>query len=435
MSKREFSIPKINDPTRNSDGTLKSREEYERAIREQYAQPTVTQGFARSSTELTEDLARRQYREPTAEDIMRREQMKRPPPRAPSPKGSVGTISGTLLRHRARVAELERIRQEQLAFYAMLEQRYGAVKGDDDSYLVAMERYEYDKEKQKKQQEKRNAGTMVPFQSSDEVEAIIRGMDDEVRKRLHNATLARQRADAHLRAYEREKARKEEEEIERLRREAERIQQEAERLRREHIARMERERLQREAEYREYLERERQRRQRQQEEERFYQQQRQQQRQQHQQQQSQNRSHPGKGASAAAAHNRAPSPQPDESEDPQKAFSRRFPLPQTRQQAFAVLNIPQSSNEQQIKKAYRHGALVLHPDKNPGNEMESTVRYQQLQEAFNLLNPQKGGRKRRVRSKYRKTKKTHRHTRRCYKTHHRRHRHRHRHGPHKTHRY
>ena len=54
---------------------------------------------------------------------------------------------------------------------------------------------------------------MVPFQSADEVEAMVRGMDEEVRERLHRASLARQRADAHLRAYEREKARKEEEEI------------------------------------------------------------------------------------------------------------------------------------------------------------------------------------------------------------------------------
>jgi len=416
MSKREFSIPKIDDPTRNPDGTLKSREEYERAIREQHARPSVTQGFARSSTELTEDFARREYREPTAEDIARREQMKRPPPRAPSPKGSVGTISGTLLRHRARVAELERIRQEQLAFYAMLEQRYGAVKGDDHSYLVAMERYEYDKEKEKKQKEKRDAGTMVPFQSTDEVEAIIRGMDDEVRQRLHNATLARQRADAHLRAYEREKARKEEEEIERLRREAERIREEAERLRREHQARMEYERARREQEYREYLERERQRRQREYEEEQFYQRQRQQQRQQ-QQHQYHSDQHRGRGAAAAAAHNRAPSPRSDEPEDPQKAFARRFPLPETRQQAFAVLNIPQSATEQQIKKAYRHGALVLHPDKNPGNEMESTIRYQQLQEAFNILNPQKGGNRRYNRRRHRKTKKTHRHTKHHRKTH------------------
>jgi len=412
MSKREFSIPKIDDPTRNPDGTLKSREEYERAIREQHARPSVTQGFARSSTELTEDFARREYREPTAEDIARREQMKRPPPRAPSPKGSVGTISGTLLRHRSRVAELERIRQEQLAFYAMLEQRYGAVKGDDHSYLVAMERYEYDKEKEKKQKEKRDAGTMVPFQSTDEVEAIIRGMDDEVRQRLHNATLARQRADAHLRAYEREKARKEEEEIERLRREAERIREEAERLRREHQARMEYERARREQEYREYLERERQRRQREYEEEQFYQRQRQQ-----QQRQYHSDQHRGRGAAAAAAHNRAPSPRSDEPEDPQKAFARRFPLPETRQQAFAVLNIPQSATEQQIKKAYRHGALVLHPDKNPGNEMESTIRYQQLQEAFNILNPQKGGNRRYNRRRHRKTKKTHRHTKHHRKTH------------------
>jgi hypothetical protein len=417
MSKHNFSIPKIDDPTRNPDGTLKSREEYDRTIHEMHAPRPASQGFARPSTVLSDDLAGRRHHASSAEDMARREEMQRPVHRPDFPIGSIGMMSSTLAIHRAIEARLERVRREQLAFYAMLEQRYGAIEGDDDSYLVAMERYEYDKEKERKKKEKRDAGTMVQFQSADEVEAAIRGMDDEVRERLHRASLARQRADAHIRAYERAKAQKEEEEIQRLRREAERIQQEAERLRREHQARMERERRQREEEYREYIERERQRRHHQQEEEDRYQRQQQQQRRQQQQQQQQRQYHSeqarGRGAAAAAA-----VPANAEPEDPQKEFARRFPLPQSRQQAFVVLNLPQSATDQQIKKAYRHGALLLHPDKNPGNQMESTIRYQQLQEAFNLLNPQKGGKKRHIRRRYRKTKKTHRHTKHHRKTHH-----------------
>jgi DnaJ-class molecular chaperone len=61
--------------------------------------------------------------------------------------------------------------------------------------------------------------------------------------------------------------------------------------------------------------------------------------------------------------------------------------------------------------------MVLHPDKNPGNQDEATIRFQQLQQAYNLLNPQGGGRrKRHTRSRRHKSHKTHRH------------RHRHRHG-------
>jgi len=62
-------------------------------------------------------------------------------------------ISATLARQRAIDAMIERARQAQLAFYAMLEQRYGAIRGDEDSYLVAMERYDYDMEKERKKRE------------------------------------------------------------------------------------------------------------------------------------------------------------------------------------------------------------------------------------------------------------------------------------------
>ena len=401
MSKRGKSPPKIMDPSRNPDGSFRSREEYERATHELSNPPPVSQGFARASTDLGVELSRRRYHPASEADMVRREEMQRPPPRAPSPKGQVGSISVHLLRSRLIAAEYERVRREQLAFYAMLEQKYGAIKGDDDSYLVAMERYEYDKEKERKKQAKVAAGTVMPFQSVAEIEAMIRGLDEEVRTRLHNASLAHQRADAHWRAYDREKARKEEEEIERLR-------QEAERLRREYEARQEYERRQREYEYQQYLERERQRRQYEYEQERRYQEQRRYQQQQQQQQwnqrQQQHQSH--------ARGSRAPSPpRGDEPESPKSALNRRYPAPETRPAAFAVLGIPASATSREIKKAYHHGALLLHPDKNPSNQDEATVRFQQLQQAFNILNPQGGGRrKRHTRSRRHKSRKiTHRH--------------------------
>lgn len=401
MSKRGKSPPKIMDPSRNPDGSFRSREEYERAIHELHNPPPVSQGFARASTDLGVDLSRRRYHPASEGDMRRREEMQRPAPPPPAaPIGSIGTISAHIHRSRLIAAEYERARQAQLAFYAMLEQKYGAIKGDDDSYLVAMERYEYDKEKERKKQAKVAAGTMVPFQSEAEMEAMIRGLDEEVRTRLHNATWANQRADAHWRAYDREKARKEEEEIERLR-------QEAERLRREYEERKEYERRRREEEYRLYQERERLRREYEREQERYYQEQQRYRQQQQQQQRQQQQSH--------ARGSRAPSPpRRDEPESPKSALNRRYPVPETRSAAFAVLGIPASATSREIKKAYHHGALLLHPDKNPTNQDEATVRFQQLQKAFNILNPQGGGRRRRyTRSRRHKSRKiTHRHRRR-----------------------
>ena len=384
MSKRGKSPPKIMDPSRNPDGSFRSREEYEMAIQELHNPRPASQGFAQTSTDLGIDLPGRPYHPASESDILRREETHHPPPRSRSPQ-RVGMMSATLARHRAVEAEYERLRRAQLAFYDMLEKKYGAVKGDDDSYLVALERYDYDQEKERKRKEKVAAGTVVPFQSDAEIEAMIRGLDDEVRDRLRKATIARQRADSHMREYDREKTRREEAEIERLR-------QEAERLRREYEERKEYERRRREQEYREYQERERERRQYEYEQERRYQEdrryQQQQQQQQWQQRQQQHQSH--------ARGSRAPSPpRRDEPESPKSALKRRYPVPQTRHAAFAVLGIPASSSSREIKKAYRHGALLLHPDKNPNKEEESTIRFQQLQEAFNLINPQGGGRKKR----------------------------------------
>ena len=406
MSKRRPSPPKKNmDPSRNPDGSLRSREEYERAMEELSNPRRVSPGLANPITGLSMDLDRRHTRPPSQEDLRRIEEMQQPPHRSKSPQGRSGMMSTTLARRRAIDAMIEKARQAQLAYYAMLERKYGAVRGDVDSYLVAMERHQYDMEKERKKQNKVAAGTMVEFQSAVEIEAMIRGLDEEVRERLHKATVAHQRADSHWREYDREKTRKEEAEIERLR-------QEAERLRREYEARQEHERRRREEEYHQFQERERRRRQQEQEEERRYQEQERRQREQewHQRQQQQRQQH------ARAAHPRAPSPRRDEPESPKTALARRYPAPDTRPAAFAVLGLPASATKTEIKKAYRHGAMILHPDKNIDNPDEATIRFQQLQQAYNLLNPQGGGRRRRnhIRHSRNKSRKTHR--RRQHKT-------------------
>jgi len=418
MSKRRPSPPKKNmDPSRNPDGSLRSREEYERAIEELSNPRRVSPGFANPITGLSMDLDRRHSHYASEDELRRIEEMQRPLPRSGSPQGRSGMMSTTLARRRAIDAMIEKARQAQLAYYAMLERRYGAVRGDVDSYLVAMERHQYDMEKERKKQDKVAAGTMQEYKSAVEIEAMIRGLDEEVRERLHKATVAHQRADSHWREYDREKTRKEEAEIERLR-------QEAEALRREYEARQEYERRRREEEYRQFQERERQRRQERQEEERRYQEQERRQRehewhQQQQQRREQQQQH------ARAARPRSPSPRRDEPESPKTALARRYPAPDTRPAAFAVLGLPTSASKTEIKKAYRHGAMVLHPDKNIDNQDEATIRFQQLQQAYNLLNPQGGGRRvrRHIRHSRHKSRKTHHrhHTRRRYrhKTHHR----------------
>ena len=79
-------------------------------------------------------------------------------------------------------------------------------------------------------------------------------------------------------------------------------------------------------------------------------------------------------------------------------------------------------NREEIKKAYRELALKMHPDKNPHDETNSKEKFQQLNAAYERLNKllssmhNAGGSKskRHIRRKYRKTKKTHRHSRKTH---------------------
>ncbi|KAJ1630939.1 DnaJ domain-containing protein [Pavlovales sp. CCMP2436] len=57
---------------------------------------------------------------------------------------------------------------------------------------------------------------------------------------------------------------------------------------------------------------------------------------------------------------------------------------------YAVLGVERTSNEDEIKKAYRKGALQWHPDKNPENKEAAEVRFKAIAEAYSVLsNPEK----------------------------------------------
>ncbi|MDY6833984.1 MAG: DnaJ domain-containing protein [Chloroflexota bacterium] len=57
---------------------------------------------------------------------------------------------------------------------------------------------------------------------------------------------------------------------------------------------------------------------------------------------------------------------------------------------YRVLGVGEDAGADEIKKAYRKLAFQHHPDMNPGNEQESTERFKEVNEAFEVLsNPDK----------------------------------------------
>ena len=57
---------------------------------------------------------------------------------------------------------------------------------------------------------------------------------------------------------------------------------------------------------------------------------------------------------------------------------------------YAILEIPKTSSDEEIKKGYKKAALKHHPDRNPDNKEEATVRFQEVGKAFaTLSDPEK----------------------------------------------
>jgi hypothetical protein len=118
-----------------------------------------------------------------------------PPIPSSSAPATIGLISATLARHRARHAAYEK----QLKFYNSLETKYGAIKGNDYSYLEALDRYHNDKEVKKEgimhQSEKEKKETERRKMEKDEIkrklkeqqEEYIRAQEEEIeRQRQEN---------------------------------------------------------------------------------------------------------------------------------------------------------------------------------------------------------------------------------------------------------
>ena len=63
-----------------------------------------------------------------------------------------------------------------------------------------------------------------------------------------------------------------------------------------------------------------------------------------------------------------------------------------RKDYYKILGIEKDAGEHEIKRAYRKLAIVLHPDKNPGND-EAEHKFKELGEAYETLSdPQKRAR-------------------------------------------
>lgn len=52
---------------------------------------------------------------------------------------------------------------------------------------------------------------------------------------------------------------------------------------------------------------------------------------------------------------------------------------------YELLDIPEDATPEQIKRAWRVAASVLHPDKNPGKEAEAAEKFRKMKEAYECL--------------------------------------------------
>ena len=57
---------------------------------------------------------------------------------------------------------------------------------------------------------------------------------------------------------------------------------------------------------------------------------------------------------------------------------------------YNILEIEKNASEEEIKKAYKKGALKWHPDKNVNNKEEAENKFKDISEAYSVLSdPQK----------------------------------------------
>ncbi|OHT10235.1 DnaJ subfamily B member 4 [Tritrichomonas foetus] len=56
---------------------------------------------------------------------------------------------------------------------------------------------------------------------------------------------------------------------------------------------------------------------------------------------------------------------------------------------YAILGVPRDADAAALKKAYRKLAMKWHPDKNPNNQEEAQAKFQEISEAYDVLNDPK----------------------------------------------
>lgn len=52
---------------------------------------------------------------------------------------------------------------------------------------------------------------------------------------------------------------------------------------------------------------------------------------------------------------------------------------------YSVLGVPENASPEEIKSAFRRLAFQYHPDRNPGNEKQTTDRFKEINEAYSVL--------------------------------------------------
>ena len=52
---------------------------------------------------------------------------------------------------------------------------------------------------------------------------------------------------------------------------------------------------------------------------------------------------------------------------------------------YDVLGVPENASEEEIKKAFRKQAIRWHPDKNPDNAEEAEERFQEINNAYEIV--------------------------------------------------
>lgn len=331
--------------------TLKEMED--EIIAQRQAQYANASPFARADEirRERESQAPRQFRVATEADMERRRQMQQPQPVIQPPAASTGLISATLLRSRLVRAANEK----QAKFFSLLEEKYGAIKGNERSYLEAMDRYHNDKDRKKEE-----TRAKTPFEKLEEF-------------RLKQEKKASKRQEQERMQKEQERMQKEEE-------------QRHQRAYDEHVRQFQSRQYQQQPGWEQWQKQEERRKQQEWEQwQRFKQQQQEQHhRQQYHQQQSYARGGP------------APAPEPEPRTSPRAKSGNRYPSPHSRAEALAVMGLNPRADvtDRDIKQAFNKKALLLHPDKNLDNPEEAGNRFKQLHSAFKFLKKQSGGSRR-----------------------------------------